>query len=163
MGRCICYIKRRHKVYRGISCQEPSSAFPWQLRAWRARAALACSAMVKGGLRQRMARAKASSGKGSGFTDPGAALAGSHLVAVILAKMAWGEMSAPVAQQVAAAAVKDGLENPQVKKMAAAGNSGMYPWNCARVIEAMWPNMILRAGLQMVDILMPKVLAARPQ
>ena len=66
--------------------------------------------------------------------------------------MAGGEMSAPVAQQVAAAAVKDGLENPQVKKMAAAGNSGMYPWNCARVIEAMWPNMLLRAGLKMVGM-----------
>ena len=108
--------------------------------------------MVKGGLRQRMARAKASAGSGRGLADPGAAVAGSHLVAVILAKMAWGEMSAPAAQQIAAAAVRDGLENPQVKKMAEAGNAGMYPRNIARVIQKLWPDMLLSAGLKMVQM-----------
>ena len=102
--------------------------------------------LALGGWRQRLGRA-ANAGGGTSFANPLAKDTGSHLVATLLALMAWGELSAPTLQRIAEAAVKDGLENQLVQRMARSGSSGAYPGSCHRDIMNLWPNMVLSAGM----------------
>ena len=102
--------------------------------------------LALGGWRQRLGRA-ANAGGGTSFANPLAKDTGSHLVATLLALMAWGELSAPTLQRIAEAAVKDGLENQLVQRMARSGSSGAYPGSCHRDIMKLWPNMVLSAGM----------------
>ena len=105
---------------------------------------------VKGGSRQRMRRL--AQGPAPTFANAAAEVAGSHLVALLLSRIAWGELSAAACQQIADAAVRDGLNHPVVKKMAAAGSHGKFPNNCNRDIKKCWPDMFLSAGVTMLAV-----------
>lgn len=54
----------------------------------------------------------------------------SALADLLVAKWAWGVFSAPMVQQLAEAAEKDGNTTPQITKLAALGARGLYPGNC---------------------------------
>ena len=107
--------------------------------------------MVRGGWRQRLGRA-AQVGGGTKFANPLAQDAGSHLAATLLALMAWGELSAPTLQRIAGAAVKDGIDNPIVQRMARSGSSGVYRGNCYRDIMQLFPDMVLSAGMAVTKV-----------
>ena len=63
---------------------------------------------------------------------PAAALAKSKLATYLIDRWAWGELSTPVVQQIAAAAAADGASHPDVIFLASLGSSGRYPRNCYR-------------------------------
>ena len=60
----------------------------------------------------------------------------SKLAAQLMGSWSWGIMSAPLIQALAAAAVHDGLEHPQVAKIAKVGSSGKFPGNMQRDLMA---------------------------
>ena len=50
----------------------------------------------------------------------------SRLVDLLVNKYLWGGLPETLLQQICAAAVQDGLENPQVKRIAQAGTEGIH-------------------------------------
>ena len=54
----------------------------------------------------------------------------SKLASVLLDKWAWGVISAPLLQEIAAAAVADGLDHPDLLVMKRLGTDGAHPGNC---------------------------------
>ena len=65
----------------------------------------------------------------SGAADPSQPVE-STLAKHLLNLWAWGEMSAPKVQQIAAAAKADGLSHPQVDMLASLGTGGKHARNC---------------------------------
>ena len=61
----------------------------------------------------------------------------SKLAAALLSKWAWGSMSAPVVQALAAAAWEDGLAHDEVAKLARIGGGGKFPGNMHRDLMAL--------------------------
>ncbi len=55
-----------------------------------------------------------------------------HLASYLLEKRAWGDISTPTMQQIAAAALADGAKCPMLEKIASIGTSGQHPQNCER-------------------------------
>lgn len=53
----------------------------------------------------------------------------SSLARVLLTKWAWGDISTPMLQQIAQAAVQDGASHVELVKLAKLGHSGQYPGN----------------------------------
>ena len=56
----------------------------------------------------------------------------SRLAQLLMDKWAWGTMSAPMLQSIAQAAVQDGLQHPDVEKLAKIGGQGRFPGNMHR-------------------------------
>ena len=75
------------------------------------------------GYKQVLARAQAAS---SQDTPP------SKLASLLVEQWAWGKMSAPMVQQLAEAAVNDGLVHPDVQKLSNIGSQGKHPGNSHR-------------------------------
>ena len=57
----------------------------------------------------------------------GSSSAGSALARLLVSKWSWGHMSTPLIQEIAAAAVQDGLRHPVVEVIAKLGSSGRHP------------------------------------
>ena len=55
-----------------------------------------------------------------------------HLATQLISLWSWGQMSAPLVQTLANAASQDGLNNPQIEKLAKMGGRGKYPANMQR-------------------------------
>ena len=90
----------------------------------------ACATFTKGGIRQKVAKrqaqadaAEAQRGRGP-FT--------SFLANYLLEQWGFGLMSAKQVQSIAFAALRDGLQHPDVLALAKAGTFGKYAWNCHR-------------------------------
>ena len=79
--------------------------------------------MEFGGYKQQLAKAK---------EEEEAERKPSKLAAQLVEKWAWGAMSAPEVQLLASAALEDGLQHPDVAKLAKIGGSGKYPGNTHR-------------------------------
>ncbi len=60
----------------------------------------------------------------------------SALVEVLLMKRAWGNLSSPDVQQIAAAALEDGSDHPDVHALASLGSFGRFPGKCHQELEA---------------------------
>ena len=56
----------------------------------------------------------------------------SNLASQLISLWAWGQMSAPLVQALASAALKDGLQHPHIQKLAKMGGRGKYPANMQR-------------------------------
>ena len=94
------------------------------------------SQQLYGGYIQRLAQAKALEEQEQ---QP------SKLAAELLQKWAWGTMSAPAVQSLAAAALADGLDHPEVQRLASIGASGKFPGNMHRDLLQVVSNPV---GLQ---------------
>ena len=92
--------------------------------------------MQRGGYKQFLARAKAAAAHD---TPP------SKLVSLLVEQWAWGEMSAPLVQRLAQAAVDDGLEHPDVQKLGLIGSQGKFPGNTHRDLLLLSGNHALVA------------------
>ena len=94
----------------------------------------------------------------------------SRLAQVLLQFAAWGLLSAPKIQQIAEAAVHDGLKNEAVEKLARVGDYGKYSGNARRDLQRSFgaPNtlpppleiklpLLIKGEVQWVDypILLP--------
>ena len=68
------------------------------------------------------------------------------LARLLLEMRAWGHMSAPLIQRLAAAAVSDGATCLDLTRLANIGSQGLYPANCERdLITHLAPNPITSA------------------
>ena len=56
----------------------------------------------------------------------------SKLASTLLEQWAWGEIAAPLLQQLASAAVADGALHPQLISLSKLGHNGQCPGNCHR-------------------------------
>ena len=54
----------------------------------------------------------------------------SKLASTLLEQWAWGEIAAPLLQQLASAAVADGALHPQLTSLSKLGHNGQFPGNC---------------------------------
>ena len=100
------------------------------------------SMMDSGGWKQRLERRQRHAAARSSEQP----LPPSHLAELLMEQWAWGEMSAPMVQGLAEAAMKDGLAHPEVQKLAQIGTQGKHPANTHRDL------LYLSAGNSMVSI-----------
>jgi hypothetical protein len=120
----------------------------------------ACIMMRRGGLRQRLAAATAAPPVPQPQFPRGGQLADA-----LLNQWAWGMMSSPSVQSVAAAAVQDGLTDPEVMRLAAAGSHGEHTHNicrdvCRFVSSSMDLPTLHRVRVPVVDSRTPTTPAA---
>lgn len=67
----------------------------------------------------------------------------SALAQFLLEKWCWGEFSAPVVQQCAAAAVADGAKGPELLMLSKLGTKGLYQQNChAELLRKVKPSRL---------------------
>ena len=59
----------------------------------------------------------------------------SKLASTLLEQWAWGEIAAPLLQQLASAAVADGALHPQLISLSKLGHNGQCPGNCHRDLQ----------------------------
>lgn len=83
---------------------------------------------VPGGVRQRMRWHEAEQEHRS---EPSSS---HNLYSLLISKWSWGVFSAPLVQELADAAVRDGCEDPALKSLASIGSGGRFPGNCHRDI-----------------------------
>ena len=98
---------------------------------------------ARGGVRQRLAAAAA---------ERDAASEPSHLALLLKQLWAWGDLSAPAIQKIAAAAEKDGATSPEIKALASMGGSGAYPGNAHRDLVQRLPRAALADVLSHVRV-----------
>ena len=67
----------------------------------------------------------------------------SNLAAELLGLWSWGNMSAPLVQSLAMAAFKDGLQHPEIERMAKIGAGGKFPANMQRDLMTISGNFPL--------------------
>ena len=60
----------------------------------------------------------------------------SALARILVQKWSWGALSAPELQEIANAAYEDGLQHPEIYKLASLGRWGQYPGNLQRDLLA---------------------------
>ena len=98
----------------------------------------------------------------------------SQLVSLLLLRRAWGNLSSPDVQEIAAAAHEDGLNHPDVRTLASLGSWGKYPGkvhaeleqrlavnalsSCLSPIELTMKATHLRTRIVQQDIIYPHVL-----
>ena len=68
----------------------------------------------------------------SDVADEEAEVVPSRFALILTQKWGWGRLSAPEVQELAAAAHRDGLQHPEVHKLASIGNWGRFPGNAHR-------------------------------
>ena len=91
---------------------------------------------VRGGYKQKLQWQQASSSSSSPSGK-------SYLATLLVSKFVWGEISAPLLQQVAAAAFADGATHPDIKKLADLGTSGKHSGNChSDLMSKLAPNPV---------------------
>lgn len=90
-----------------------------------------------GGSRQVAARARLQESRGSGSDARG------HLAYELLQMRAWGHIPSTVVRSLAAAAVADGVQCPQLKALSELGASGNYSGNVDRDLD-----LHLQSGLK---------------
>ena len=99
------------------------------------------------GRNQRLKRHQeqvASGSGGGGQASQGQATQGSFLINMLLYDMVWGHLSAHAVQRYADAALRDGLDHPDVRKVAFAGSRGRWKNN----IRTQLLNMLQPGPLQ---------------
>ena len=99
--------------------------------------------VLGGGIEQRLAQLEEEEGEQEGD---------SKLARELLSMWSWGTMSAPLVQTLAHAACQDGLEHPDVQKLARIGGAGKYPGNMQRDLAIMCGSF---TTLQAVDTDIP--------
>ena len=99
----------------------------------------------QGGYKQRLRWAEAEA-QGSAAASSGPS---NSLATLLVHKWAWGEMSTPLVQQIAAAAVEDGAAGHDIKVLAGLGSKGRYPGNMHReLVNHMHPTFVEDAMAQ---------------
>ncbi|CAK0824589.1 unnamed protein product [Prorocentrum cordatum] len=91
--------------------------------------------LLRGGTRQRRAALDAAG-------QPSAVTSKSALAEILLFLFGWGLLTATCIQWVAGAAVRDGLNHPDLLKLAAVGAAGEYPGNCRRDLLSKFCNVM---------------------
>ncbi len=76
----------------------------------------------------------------------------SALSEFLLTKWAWGELSAPLVQQIAACAQKDGANHAEVKILAGLGSQGHHPRNCHPELVSKLKDSIATRALTTVSV-----------
>ena len=79
-------------------------------------------------------------------------MAPSALAALLLQMWCWGEMSTPLLQRIAAAAVVDGLQHHDLTMMAALGSSGKHPNNTHREMVAKLNDVPIMETLSKIEV-----------
>ena len=72
----------------------------------------------------------------------------SHLAKLLINEWAWGNLSSPVVQKIASAAVADGATHRHVKDLASLGAHGLYPGNTHRDLLNKLATPIVPAALR---------------
>ena len=98
----------------------------------------------RGGVRQRLRAA----GVEHDVPDCGP----SKLIELLVSSVVWGELSAPFAQKIAAAAVEDGLCHPSVKQLSRMGTSGEYPGKIFGQLMAQLPRLPLLEAVRTLTV-----------
>ena len=101
------------------------------------------SQTLGGGYKQRLAKAK---------QDAEPVRGSSKLASLLMEQWAWGEMSAPKVQAVAHAAFQDGLDHPQIEKLAMMGTSGAHPGNCHRDLTLIAGQHCLTSAISRINV-----------
>ena len=76
----------------------------------------------------------------------------SALANLLLEHWAWGSVSTPFVQQIAAAARQDGLRHPSVDMLASLGNEGQCSSNTMRDLERRAPPCLLKQATTQIKI-----------
>ena len=101
------------------------------------------SKLPPGGYKQKAAWSKASS---SHETQE------SELVNFLIQEWSWGNLSTPVIQRIASAAVKDGLTHPDLQKIANLGTSGLYPNHMSQELMNKLKPSKINGALSVLDV-----------
>ena len=78
----------------------------------------------------------------------------SALVRLLLSKRAWGNLSSPSVQEIAKAAVDDGLSHPHVIRLSKLGSSGKYPGKAHAELERALGNIPLTRSLSSLQLML---------